>query len=223
MTTATIPAHTATGVLGDLAAAYGLTARLVLAPADRSLLRELSESGVLDRWAMCPSSETIRGISSLRRSLAVGEDLAMLAAEYDRLFTDGLSLVPLPYESAYRPAESPLSDLPVVPTLGTPHLFGLQDPPSSRRDDGCLECDHLGLELLRAGRLCLAASEAFEHGDAVTSAECLVAHHDLLERHLLRWAPGCLREVEAAADTQFYRGWAALGLGVLGHAHTRLP
>lgn len=219
MTTTLIPGQATTGTLGDLAAAYGLASRLVLAPADDMLLIRLAEPGLLSQWPLHHCSETIRGLGSLRRSLLAGEDVETLTAEYHRLFAASPSVIPLPYESAYRPNEPLFFDVPTFEVRDRRQVYGLQAPPPAGR----CECDHLGLELAYAGRLCLAALEATERGDDATATEVLITHRDFLERHLLRWAPGCLREVEAAADTQFYRGAAALALGVLAHAHARLP
>ena len=217
MTTMLMPARSTADTLNDLARAYGLTSRLVLAPADEELLARLAEPGLLESWPLHRCSETMRGLSSLHRSQVDGESPAALAADYHQLFVAPPARVPAPYESAYRPFETLVLDVPVVDLRDEPGVHGLPDVGAGRR-----EGDHLGVELAVAGRLALAAGAACTCGDADAAAATLQAHRDFLEEHLMRWAPGCLREVEADAATHFYRGAAALALGVLAHAHERL-
>lgn len=217
MTIALMPGQTVASTLGGLAAAYGLTSRLVLAPADSELVERIAAPGLLEDWPLHRCCETMRGLSSMHRFVAERESLDTLEKDYQQLFVSPPSCIPVPYESAYRPFEHLLFDLPVVDVRDERHVYGLQGPDPARRDG-----DHLGIELSYAGRLCLAAREAADRGDDELTGRCLDAHHDFLESHLMRWAPGCLREVEADATTHFYRGAAALALGVLAHAHERL-
>jgi TorA maturation chaperone TorD len=219
MITTLMPGRTAAVTLGDLAAAYGVASRLVLAPADGALLVRLGGPGLLEDWPLHRCEETVRGLSALRRSMAEPEPLEALEADYQQLFVTPPSCVPAPYEAAYRPFERLHLDLPHVdvPEDDERHVFGLSTPDPARREGG-----HLGLELAYAGRLCLAAHEAAERGDEVEAERYAQAHRTFLEEHLMRWAPGCLREAEADAATHFYRGAAALALGVLAHAHERL-
>ena len=217
MTITLIPGRTAAATLGALAAAYGLTSRLVLAPADDDLLARVATPGLLEDWPLHRCSETVRGLSSLHRYLLDGETPQQLARDYQTLFVTTPSCVPAPFESAYRPFEDLLFELPTFDVRDERHVFGLQ---VTERTDH--KGDHLGQELQYAGRLCLAAREAAERGDDAAVTAVLDAHHTFLEDHLMRWAPGCLRETEADAATSFYRGAAALALGVLAHAHERL-
>ena len=86
MTTTLMPARSEADTLNDLARAYGLTSRLVLAPADDELLARLAEPGLLEGWPLHRCSETMRGLSSLHRSVLDGETAEALAADYQRLF-----------------------------------------------------------------------------------------------------------------------------------------
>jgi TorA maturation chaperone TorD len=212
-----LPGRTVAGTLSDLAVAYGFTSRLVLAPADDELLAKVTEPGLLGSWPLHRCSETMRGLFSLHQFVAEGESREALATDYERLFVTPPSCIPAPYESAYRPFEHLLLDLPTIDVRDERHIFGLHATGAGNRKG-----DHIGQELQHAGRLCLAAREASDNGDQALMTQCLDAHHAFLEEHLMRWAPGCLRETEADAETHFYRGAAALALGVLAHAHERL-
>lgn len=217
MTITVVPDQALINTLDEVAAAYGVASRLLLAPVDDVLLVRLTDTDLLAEWPQCHCEESVRGLASMRRSLAEGESVEALAADFARLFVGPPSLIPPPYESAYRPTEDLHHESVAVDARDAGNVFGLE-PRSTARGDG----DHLGLELAAAGRLCLAAREAARRGDEAETARWVAAHHDLLAEHLLRWAPGCLREIESAAGTHFYRGAAELALSVLTCAHERL-
>jgi len=223
MTITLLPGRTVAGTLSDLALTYGMAARLVLAPVDDDLLATLSAPGFLEAWPLHRCSETTRGLASLQRSLDEAEPRAALLADHEQLFVTPPSCVPAPYESAYRPFEHLLLDRPAVDLRDEAHVLGLGVVRAAGTVEGrSRKGDHIGQELQYAGRLCLAAREASDRGDDARTSECLAAHRAYLADHLMRWAPGCLREAESDARTHFYRGAAALALGVLAHAHERL-
>jgi TorA maturation chaperone TorD len=217
MTITVVPNQALIDTLDELAAAYGLASRLLLAPADDALLGRLVSPGLLDAWPACHCEESVRGLASMRRSEHDGETVEALAVDFVRLFVGPPSLIPPPYESAYRPTEELEAAPSTVDVRDEGHVFGLEPRTAARR-----EGDHLGLELAFAGRLCLAAREAAAAGGEPTASLALSTHHAFLEEHLLRWAPGCLREIEGAATTHVYRGAAELALSVLTCAHERL-
>jgi len=217
MTITLMPGRTAADTLADLAMAYGVASRLVLAPVDDELLTVLADPAFHDGWPLVRCSETTRGLESVRRSLDEGEPRQALDADFEQLFVHTPSCVPEPCEAAYRPFEHLLLDLPAVDLRDEELVFGLAPVPG-----GVSRGDHIGCELRHAGRLVEAAREAAERGDDARVDEILDAHQAFLADHLMRWAPGCLRETEADARTHFYRGAAALALGVLAHAHERL-
>jgi TorA maturation chaperone TorD len=203
--------------LEEVAVAYGLSARLLSAPADDELITHLADTPLLDEWPACHCEESVRGVASIRRSLREGESLEALAVDYRQLLVEASAPVPTPYESAYRPAEELHFTPAVVDVVGDHHVYGLAPRPGSYDED-----EQLGRELALAGRLCLAAREALLRGEVDESARCLALHRDLLEQNLRRWAVRCLREIESAAVTHFYRGAAELALSVLTCAHERL-
>lgn len=217
MTITLMPGRTAADTLGDLALGYGVTSRLVLAPVDDEVLAILAAPSFHDGWPLHRCSETTRGLESVRRSLEEHETRQALDADHEQLFVHTPPCIPAPCESAYRPYEHLLLDLPTVNLRDEKLVFGLT-PVAGGETRG----DHIGSELRHAGRLCEAAREAAERGDDARVEEILDAHHAFLADHLLRWAPGCLREAESDARTHFYRGAAALALGVVAHAHERL-
>jgi putative dimethyl sulfoxide reductase chaperone len=217
MTITLMRGRAAGDTLSDLALGYGVTSRLVLAPVDEEVLAVLAAPGFHDGWPLRRCSETTRGLESIRRSLDERETRDALDTDHEQLFVHTPSCVPAPCESAYRPFEHLLLDLPAVDLCDEKVVFGLAPVPG-----GESRGDHIGSELRHAGRLCEAAREAAERGDDERVAEILDAHRTFLADHLLRWAPGCLRETESDARTHFYRGAAALALGVLAHAHETL-
>jgi TorA maturation chaperone TorD len=217
MTIAVVPDEALLETLDEVAAAYGVAARLLLDVPDEELLARLAEPGLLDAWPACHCEESVRGLASLRRSLREAEPLAALLLDHRRLLAGASSLIPPPFESAYRPTEELRFAVAAVEPRDVRHVFGLR-PATSWRGEG----DHLGLELAAAGRLVLAAAEALARHDRADADRALAAHRAFLAEHLLRWAPGCLREIESAASTHFYRGAAELALSVLACAHERL-
>jgi TorA maturation chaperone TorD len=157
MTITLMPGRTLADTLGDVALGYGVTSRLVLAPVDDEVLSILAAPQFHDGWPLFRCSETTRGLESIQRSLDEHESREALAADHEQLFVHTPSCVPEPCESAYRPFEHLLLDLPAVDLRDEKLVFGLTPVPG-----GESRGDHIGSELRHAGRLCEAAREAAE-------------------------------------------------------------
>jgi len=213
MPSATLADRALEARLDGFAAAYSAMARFLLAPADDELQRRLGEPGQLESWPMPRDPKTSRGIDRLAASSAAGETAAALLQDYERLFVGPNSLLAPPYESVYRTVDRLVFDAPTFEVRAEYRSLGVQAPNFNREPD-----DHLGLEFSFLALLCTRGLEALEGKDQTAVDDALEAQHRFLREHLLCWAADCLGLVEANAETAFYQGVGALGLGVLAHA-----
>ena len=199
--------------LDGFAAAYSAMARFLLAPADEELQEGLGEPGQLASWPMPRDPHTSRGIDLLTVSSAAHETSTALLQDYERLFVGPNSLLAPPYESVYRTVDRLVFDAPTFEVRAEYRSLGVRAPSFNREPD-----DHLGLEFSFLALLCNRALDALESRDQTAVEDALEAQRRFLKEHLLRWAADCLGSVEANAETAFYQGVGALGLGVLAHA-----
>ncbi|MCL3860739.1 molecular chaperone TorD family protein [Actinotalea sp. K2] len=198
--------------LDSFAGVWRMLARLLLEPPDAGLVERLSAPGMIDSWPLEADEPTTRGTALLRASVAT-EDEATLRLDHARLLVGPGPLPAAPYESVHRTHDRLVFDRPTFEVRAAYLAFGLQAPRLNREPD-----DHLGLELSFLAALCARALDAIEHEDELTLDTSLVAHEAFLRDHVLQWAPAYLRLLEQHAGTDFYRGWAALGLGALDQA-----
>lgn len=209
-----MPATTALATrLDGFAAAYGVMSRLLLAPADRELLAALAEPALLSAWPLRRDPDTARGLDLLAASRSAGEDVPALVRDYDRLFVGPGRLLAPPYESVYRTEEGLLFEEPTFQVRAAYQTFGLAAPRMNREPD-----DHIGLEFSFLEHLSHRALAALDAGDEFRLDTTLAGQSAFLRDHLLVWGQDCLRAVARHAQTAFYRGTAALGLGVLTQA-----
>lgn len=199
--------------LDSFATAYGVMSRLLLAPADRDLLSALADPALLAAWPLHHDADTIRGLDLLAASRSDGEEEAALIRDYDRLFVGPYRLLAPPYESVYRTEEGLLFEEPTFQVRAAYQAFGLAAPRLNREPD-----DHIGLEFSFLSQLCARALDALDAQDEFTLDTALAAQNAFLRDHLLVWGPACLRAAHQHGETAFYRGTAALGLGVLAQA-----
>jgi putative dimethyl sulfoxide reductase chaperone len=217
----TVPtAHPSTPLLNEdaLAAAYGVLARVLLGPAGPELLDQLSAPGQLDAWPMARDEPTRLGLRLVAESLATGEGNDELAADYARLFVGPGHVLASPYESVHVTVDRLLFDVPTFQVRAAYQAFGLSAPRLNQEPD-----DHLGLELAFLAQLCLLTMESTARGDGAEVERLRAAHRQFLTEHVLRFGPACLDAVAAHAQTAFYRGFAALGAGLLAQAAEQLP
>lgn len=199
--------------LDSFAAAYSFLARVLLAPADEGLLSSLADPTLLPEWPLPLDDDSRRGIVLLGDAVAEEEPEDGLMADYNRLFVGPGHLLAAPYESVYLSREGLLFDTPTMAVRAAYREFGLEAPALNREPD-----DHIGLEFSFLAFLCNHALDGLEQGDEAAVQRALAGQRTFLLEHLLRWGPDCLRLVETNAATRFYRGVAALGLGVLHQA-----
>jgi TorA maturation chaperone TorD len=215
MPSATLDDRALAARLDGFAAAYNAMARFLLAPADDELQRGLGEPGQLEAWPMPREPATTRGLDRLRDSSAATESVTALERDYERLFVGPNSMLAPPYESVYLTIDRLIFDGPTFEVRAAYRSLGMQAPSFNREPD-----DHLGLEFSFLSLLCGRALDAAEAGDRLGVESVLEAQRQFLREHLLRWGAKCLDLVEANAQTAFYQGVGALGLGVLAHAAT---
>jgi TorA maturation chaperone TorD len=199
--------------LDAFAAAYTAMSRFLLAPIDAQLFTLLTQPGLLDAWPLTSDPDTRRGLNLLAASIREGETEPALHRDYDRLFVGPNPLLAPPYESVHLTVEQLMFDTPTFEVRAAYRAFGVQAPRLNREPD-----DHLGLEFSFLALLCCQAHDALANGDEAAVEMSLQAQRLFLGDHLLRWAGKCLTAVESHADTTFYRGVGAVGLGVTNRA-----
>ena len=198
--------------LDAFAGAYGFLSRLLIAAPDADLVARLGAPGLLDAWPMAADEPTVRGRELL--ATAVGrEELTALVRDYDRLFVGPGPLLAAPYESVHRTRERLVFEAPTMQVREVYRAFGLQAPRLNREPD-----DHIGLELHFLAELCTRGLDAIEAGDEFTLDTTLAGQQSFLSEHVLLWGPDLLTLVAHHAQTDFYRGVAALGTGLLEQA-----
>ncbi len=207
--------HALVARLDGFAAAYNSMARLLLAPADQELLEGLAAPGQLEAWPMPRDQATSRGLDRLRASNAAPESVTTLERDFERLFIGPNSLLAPPYESVHLTTERLIFDGPTFEVRAAYRSLGLEAPSFNREPD-----DHIGLEFSFLSLLCSRTLDAAEVGDQLKIESLLELQRSFLGNHLLQWGATCLDLVEANAQTAFYQGVGALGLGVLAHAAT---
>ncbi len=167
--------------------AWGLLARLLLAPPDASLLAALAED---DRPSATPIPSDLESAFQALAAAASAMPADLVAEEYAALFEAvGAPLVD-PYASHYLagfPMERPLAELRRdLAALGLARARGAR-----------VTEDHLGA-LAEAMRVLVAGAPPR------VDAQPLVAQRDFFARHIEPWAARCLDDVEAAAAARFY-------------------
>jgi putative dimethyl sulfoxide reductase chaperone len=202
-----------TASMDDLAAAYNVLSRVLLAPADEALLAELARPDQLQQWPLQRDAHTARGLELVAGSLADREGVESLERDYERLFVGPGPLLAPPYESVHLTNDRLLFDAPTFAVRAVYRTHGLSAPQLNREPD-----DHLGLELAFLAHLCLGTLDALELGDTRAVHALLHAQRAFLDDHLLRWGSNCLSAVAHHAETAFYRGVAELGLGLLAQS-----
>lgn len=197
--------------LDRFAAAYVLLSRVLGSPADEALVEQLTSPEILAAWPMERDAATQRGLSALAtRPLASLDELAL---DYQWLFVGPGFPRAVPYESVYLGKEHLLFEEQTFAVRDAYREFGLQAPRLNAEPD-----DHIALEFSFLAHVCAKALDALEAGDEALVDRCLAAEQAFLADHLLKFAPQCLAAMEESAETAFYRGVAAVGLGVLEQA-----
>lgn len=176
---------------GTVAAAVESVARSVAAPPSLGVVAATCAAC----WPM-RDPESLRGAALLAESQLAGERLERLLADYSRLFVG----------STARPAITS----PLAPVAAEPALTRLRE-------------EVTGAAVLLPsdpGRPALGLAQALQTFAAVlaaeeTHAEAARWRRQLVEEHLLTWGARSLSRAQLGAQTFYYQGVAALGLGLL--------
>lgn len=179
-------------------ALYWLLADLFLTRPDQALIARLARDLPS---AQTPPQALAREFAALKSSLP--DDAATvseLAGEYMRLFGDldrPGGAVP-PYESQHHHGGDRHSVAAFYAKSGL-ISFETDAPP-----------DHLGVEFRFMALLCHGESAAWRAGRTAQAEDALKNQRDFLDRHLLAWAPSCLKRIALDAHHPFYLRLAAL-------------
>ena len=214
--TPSAPSATATSVAEDLdrmAAAFTALSRVLLAPPEQDVLDQLRDAELLAQWPGRPSAETRDGVAALVDSARCGEDALAVRRDFAQLFVGPERMTAPPYESVHRSQDKLIFEQDTFVVRAAYAEFGLAAPRLNQEPD-----DHIGLEMAFVGELCVRGLDALDSADTVELARIQAAITRFLDEHLLVWGPQCLTLVATEATTSFYRGVAALSLGLLPDA-----
>ena len=199
--------------LDRFAGAFAALSGLLGAAPDAAVLDHVRDADLLGDWPFAEDPECARGVRLLLESAGAAEDVITVRRDYDRLFFGPGPMIAPPYESVHRSDEHLVFERETLEVRAAYARFGLAAPRLHKEPD-----DHLGLELGFLGTLCVRALDAIDGADDTDLERLLAGIQSFLSEHVLRWAPQCLAQAANGAQTCFYRGVAALGLGTLEQA-----
>ena len=199
--------------LDRMAAAFTTLSRLLLAPPAQDVLDQLRDAELLSQWPGRPSAESRDGIAALLESGRLDEDARDVRRDFAQLFVGPERMTAPPYESVHRSEDRLIFEQDTFVVRAAYAEFGLAAPRLNQEPD-----DHIGLEMAFIGELCVRGLDALDSADDAELARVVAAIARFLDEHLLAWGPQCLTLISTEATTSFYRGVAALGLGVLSDA-----
>lgn len=186
----------------DRSRIYWLLSGFFLDAPEPALLEKLRRAPVHDAAA---DGELGARLAQFRLSLAEATAMDELRSDYARLFLgfhEGCGPPP-PYESLHR--EGRMLGQSTEAVVGHFRRNGV-----SFAREGIGPEDHIGLELKFLSLLCLRESQAWRAGDADRGRETLESEEAFIAQHLGCWASDYCRQVEAEAQTAFYRNVAGL-------------
>ncbi|MGV8965853.1 MAG: TorD/DmsD family molecular chaperone [Cellulomonas sp.] len=199
--------------LDRFAAAFTALSGLLVTSSGEAVLDRVRAPELLADWPLPEDPDCARGVELLRESGAAGEDEVLVRRDYNRLFYGPGPMLAPPYESVHRSDEGLVFEQETMQVRAAYAQFQLAAPRLNKEPD-----DHLGLELGFLGELCVRAMDAVDANDDHELTRLLVGVQDFLDAHLLIWGPQCLTQAADGAQTLFYRGVAALGIGTLRQA-----
>lgn len=201
-------------VLESRAASYGMLSRLYREEVNREYYEELIS---LKFPAHTGNADVDSGYRLLCGYLSQAHpDVIMdLAVDYTRTFlgsgTNGYSAA-YPFESVYTSPKRLLMQAARDEVLVIYRAAGLSKKPSWKDGE-----DHIALELEYMQIMGQRALAALERGDEEGSSVMLELQKLFLDAHLLSWFPMMAADMEKFAKTDFYKGLAALTMGVLAN------
>lgn len=199
--------------LDRFAGVFTALSGLLVTSSSEAVLDRVRAPELLAEWPLPEDPDCARGVELLRESGAAGEDEKLVRRDYNRLFYGPGPMLAPPYESVHRSDEGLVFEQETIQVRAAYAEFQLAAPRLNKEPD-----DHLALELGFLGELCVRAMDAVDADDDLALTRLLVGVQDFLDAHLLVWGPQCLTQAADGAQTFFYRGIAALGIGTLRQA-----
>ncbi len=196
--------------------AYGLLAQAFASEPSREWIRSLAEH---DAVSLFPYAEQPGSLQQGAAEVAAylsdptfdsNAAFDRLLWDYTRMFIGPDRLPAPPYESAYRTADRLLFQVQTLEVRQAYRKYGLISSKVGSEPD-----DHIGLELQFMYETCRFAAEAASNGDVFVLEQVLQDQRAFLDAHLLRWATSFADDVNASAQTGFYRGFSRLLAGFL--------
>ncbi len=172
-----------------------LLSSLLAHPIEAEQLWQVRDDYFADHWGRS-TPEAQRGLALMRESASAREDVAKLAADFDRLFGGPTPRV-VPRESTYR------SDI----TAQTLEVVYLTAGVSLTMDQ---PADHIATELAFVAQLPISSA---------TPARTLA---EFTREHLRTWAPVCLAEISMRAGSLLYQGVGALAMDYIESLPTHM-
>ena len=199
--------------LDRFAGAFTALSGLLVTSSGEAVLDRVRAPELLADWPLPADPDCARGVDLLRESSTAGEDEALVRRDFNRLFYGPGPMLAPPYESVHRSDEGLVFEQETMQVRAAYAQFQLAAPRLNKEPD-----DHLGLELGFLAELCVRAMDAVDADDDLELTRLLVGVQNFLDDHLLIWGPQCLTQAADGAQTFFYRGVAALGIGTLRQA-----
>jgi putative dimethyl sulfoxide reductase chaperone len=134
---------------------------------------------------------------------AIQELSHLLSVEYAGLFLNAGKTPVHPYESVYSSEDGLMMQnardevVEEYSRAGIVREIGLKEPE-----------DHIALELAFMSYLCRQARDCSQQYHAVAFLRSLQRQKAFLEEHLIKWIPAFCRDLEHAAESEFYKGVA---------------
>lgn len=203
--------------LDRLGAGFTALSGLLLAAPSEQVLSQVRDPGLLAEWPSLEGAHSLRGVSLLTESLALGETEAFIRADHTQLFVGPGPITAPPYESVHRSQERLTFERETFMVREAYSEFGLAAPRLNKEPD-----DHIGLELSFVGTLCVRGLDALDSNDDGGLAHLLDGVWNFLDQHLFQWGPTCFEQIGTSARSRFYEGVAELGHGLLADARVTL-
>lgn len=219
VTSNALPAASAdwASVLAGEALVCGLLGKLLVDDLQPAWLQSLVNEGVFDDIPFgAAQPDVAAGLQALQqwaiahRTGALDPEFIALRGDYTRLFIGPGKLPAIPWESAALDPDRQLFQQRTLDVRRWYRRFGLEPVRLYNEPD-----DHVGLELAFLAHLAQQALAALDQDDQVRLNELLAAQREFLAAHPLQWIPAWCSQVEASAETDFFRGLARVTRGVL--------
>ena len=178
--------------------------RIFWKEADQNLLNQLSNgSNPFDD----ESVELRGGLALIKGFISDSSEtrLTDLAVDYTNIFIGFHPEAPFPYESIYTSPERILMQDARDEVLQIYQESGFEIPFSGNEPE-----DHLGIELAFMAFLSQKIAQSYEKGEEEAAVVYEELQQQFIQQHLANWIPVFCKDVEAHAETDFYKGVARI-------------